>query len=79
MRSLHPGDHFGEIALINNVKRTLTVRSVSNSQLLSLKRDSFERILGSIKKYLKDDYLYNEKDLECNLQKTLTPLKEQIK
>ena len=57
VRELNQGDHFGEIALINGVKRTLAVRSAAeNTQLLSLNRDTFNRILGSIKHYLKGDY-----------------------
>ena len=48
--------HFGEIALINNVKRTLSVRALEPCKLLSLTRASFNRILGSIKQFLKEDY-----------------------
>ena len=51
------GDHFGEVALINNVRRTLAVRSARDqTQLLSLNRSTFTRILGSIKQFLKEDY-----------------------
>jgi cAMP-dependent protein kinase regulator len=58
VRTLSQGDHFGEIALINGVRRTLAVRSGldSTTQLLSLTRQTFTRILGSIKQYLKEDY-----------------------
>lgn len=57
IRLLGPGSHFGEIALINDVKRTLSVRVASDKvKLLLLERDSFTRILGSIKEYLKEDY-----------------------
>ena len=31
VRKLEPGNHFGEIALIHNVRRTLSVKSVDNS------------------------------------------------
>ena len=65
VRVLESGDHFGEIALINHVNRTLSVRSVAHSQLLSLTREAFERILGSIKKYLRGDYATDV--LKCNL------------
>lgn len=57
VRSLSQGSHFGEIALINNVRRTLAVRSATkHTQLLSLNRSTFKRILGSIKQYLREDY-----------------------
>ena len=56
VRSLGRGEHFGEIALINNVTRTLSVRAVVETQLLTLSKNAFSRILGSIKQYLKEDY-----------------------
>lgn len=56
VRELGKGDHFGEIALINNVKRTLSVRVKGETQLLTLSKNAFTRILGSIKKFLKEDY-----------------------
>ena len=57
VRTLNQGDHFGEIALINNVRRTLAVRaSKENTRLLSLNRSTFNRILGNIKQFLKEDY-----------------------
>jgi CRP-like cAMP-binding protein len=57
VRVLGSGSHFGEIALINGVKRTLSVRVVSErAKLLLLGRDTFGRILGSIKDFLKEDY-----------------------
>ena len=56
VRKLEAGSHFGEIALINNARRTLSVRSKGASQMMSLTRAAFNRILGSIKKYLKEDY-----------------------
>ena len=39
----------------------MSVRTVGNSQILCLSRDTFNRILGSIKKYLKEDYVNKEK------------------
>ena len=57
IRKLGKGDHFGEIALIKDEKRTLSVRADSEkAKLLALNRESFTRILGSIEKYLKKDY-----------------------
>lgn len=56
VRTLGKGEHFGEIALINNVTRTLSVRAVGQTQLLTLSKNAFSRILGSIKQYLKEDY-----------------------
>ena len=39
------------------MKRTLSVRVASDSaQLMTLNRETFTRILGSIKQYLKEDY-----------------------
>ena len=58
VRSLSAGDHFGELALLNKEKRSLSIRVSSDQgcKLLSLDKDSFERILGSIEKNLKKDY-----------------------
>ena len=59
VRNLKRGEHFGELALIHNEKRSLSVRVVSQrAKLLALQRESFTRILGSIEKYLKKDYTY---------------------
>jgi CRP-like cAMP-binding protein len=50
---LSEGDHFGEVAIIKNVKRSLSIRVLSESaKLLILSRETFTRILGSIKDYL---------------------------
>lgn len=57
MRVLTAGDHFGEIALIKNVTRTLSVRALTNEvKLLALSSEAFARILGSIRDYLQEDY-----------------------
>lgn len=49
VRTLGSGDHFGELALINNEKRSLSIRCKSDEvTLLTLDRDAFTRILGSI-------------------------------
>ena len=57
IRKLTSGDHFGELALINNEKRTLTVKCGSEHlKLLTLDRKTFNRILGKIDKFLNRDY-----------------------
>ena len=57
VRVLTDGAHFGEIALINNSKRSLGIRVKSETcKLLRLDRETFTRILGSIEKHLKKDY-----------------------
>jgi CRP-like cAMP-binding protein len=57
VRELKAGDHFGELALINNEKRSLSIRvNSSKCKLLKLDRETFTRILGSIKDHLKKDY-----------------------
>ena len=49
VRTLGQGEHFGELALINNDKRSLSIRVKSqNCKLLKLDRETFQRILGSI-------------------------------
>jgi CRP-like cAMP-binding protein len=63
------GAHFGEIALIKNVKRTLSVRATSeNLRLLVLSKEAFERILGSIKDYLKEDYRDGQEFLDTSFE-----------
>ena len=57
VRELKTGDHFGELALINNDKRSLSIRVKSKTcKILKLDRQTFTRILGSIEKNLKKDY-----------------------
>jgi CRP-like cAMP-binding protein len=43
VRTLHPGDHFGEIALLFDAPRTATVRSVQTGTLWRLRRGDFLR------------------------------------
>jgi CRP-like cAMP-binding protein len=57
VRVLSTEDHFGELALINDAKRSLGVRVISEEcKLLKLDRETFTRILGDIDKHLKKDY-----------------------
>jgi ATP-binding cassette subfamily B protein len=42
---LDDGDHFGEIALIENVRRTATVRTLTPCVLLTLHREHFQNLL----------------------------------
>jgi len=57
VRSLQKGEHFGELALINNDKRSLSIRVKSDQcTLLKLDRETFSRILGSIDNLLMKDY-----------------------
>ena len=56
VRTLKAGEHFGELALITNEKRSLSIRAKTNCKLLKLDRETFTRILGSIPDNLKKDY-----------------------
>ena len=48
VKILEDGDFFGEIALLSNVPRTATVRTVSPALLISLKRSSFLELTSSV-------------------------------
>ena len=57
VRELKSGDHFGEIALLNDSKRSLSIRVKSSEcKVLCLGSDAFKRILGDINKYLRKNY-----------------------
>eukprot|EP00347_Sterkiella_histriomuscorum_P018959 403343503 len=57
VRELKQGDHFGELALLNDTKRSLSIRVKSpECKILCLNADSFKRILGDINKYLRRNY-----------------------
>jgi ATP-binding cassette subfamily B protein len=42
---LRDGDHFGEIALLKAVRRTATVRTLTDCVFLTLRRDEFGQLL----------------------------------
>ena len=55
--------------MIKNVKRTLSVRATSdNLKLLVLSKEAFERILGSIRDYLKEDYRDGQEFLDTSFE-----------
>lgn len=56
VRTLNKGEHFGELALINNNVRSMSIKCITPCKLLSLDRESFTRILGSIEQNLAKDY-----------------------
>ena len=64
IRELGPGEHFGEVALVKNTKRSLSVRVRGETQLLTLSKDAFNRILGNIKHLLKCDYKTDPKSVD---------------
>jgi cAMP-dependent protein kinase regulator len=75
VRDLQKGEHFGELALINNGKRTLSVVVKSDHcKLLALGRDTFSRILGNISRFLKKDYDGKfDKEFEKTHETEVTP------
>lgn len=46
VRTLGPGDYFGEIALLGRVTRTATIRALGTLQLLVLRKGDFDRLLA---------------------------------
>ena len=48
VKILEDGDFFGEIALMSNVPRTATVRTVNPTLLISLKRSRFLELTASV-------------------------------
>ena len=56
VRTLGKGAHFGEVALLNNVKRTMTVRALDEVRLLCIDKEAFMSVADCIRKGLKLDY-----------------------
>ena len=48
IRRLGSGDHFGEIALLGDRRRTATVRAVTNTSVLSIARQDFAALVGNL-------------------------------
>merc|ERR1719458_656784 len=56
-RRYHPGDLFGELAVIKNAKRAATVQAVSNVEVMCLSRRKFMRMLGPLDMLQETSYL----------------------
>ena len=48
LRTLGPGRHFGELALLQNVKRTATVRALTDTTVLAIARQDFTSLVGNM-------------------------------
>ncbi len=48
IRTMGPGDHFGEIALIRRIPRTLTVRAVTDVDVLTIKAGAFASLFAGV-------------------------------
>jgi CRP-like cAMP-binding protein len=56
IRRMGPGDHFGEIALIRRIPRTLTIRAVSDVDVLAIKAGAFVSLFSHLP-VLRDSFL----------------------
>jgi hypothetical protein len=56
IRNMGPGDHFGEIALIQRIPRTLTVRAVTDVDVLAIKAGAFASLFAHLP-VLRDSFL----------------------
>ncbi len=65
VRILDPGDYFGEVALMESVPRTATVRACLPSTLLTLPREQFMRFVNSSPE-LKEAIVQGMQGLERN-------------
>ncbi len=48
IRNMGPGDHFGEIALIRRMPRTLTVRAATDVDVLAIKAGAFATLFANL-------------------------------
>lgn len=58
IRELHEKEYFGEIALLNDISRTLDVIAKGDTTCWMIKRDDFDRHVGSLKNILDVYYYY---------------------
>ena len=50
--TLGPGSYFGELGLLNNTVRKANVLAVTRCECLALEKDSFDKVLGSLREVL---------------------------
>lgn len=60
-KKIHPGGTFGELALLHNTKRTATIRTIKDSALWGLDRNTFRKAVESINSA---NYIENKAFLE---------------